>query len=125
MVISNVQKFFLVLGIFIIGLIIYLFGSVKIIEYLNEKNSIVSTIAQKIQIIESVKASDKLEFQRVGNATMDTYHKTVSELCRKQYFYLKTECELTDLSKSNLWTINKILETGIRKIIEVQDTQLE
>jgi|GEM_PF-3195011 len=121
----NKQKLFLIFVVAIIGLPIFLFSLPRLSDYLKEKDTILNVIVVKLQIVESIRISDQLELQSIANKTMNTYLLTTQELCKKQYFHLKTKCELSDLNKSNLHTLNAVLETGILDIVEAQKTVLE
>ncbi|MDP4011865.1 MAG: hypothetical protein Q8P72_06615 [Candidatus Roizmanbacteria bacterium] len=115
------QKLILISVIIIIGLPLFLFGTPRFSEYLKEKDAIINVIALKLQIVESIKTSDQLELQIIANKTLSTYLLTIQELCKKQYFQLKTNCELSDLNKSNLQTLSTVLEIGILEIVEAQE----
>lgn len=116
----KMPKMYLIPILFIIGILVFLFGSPQINEKLKEKNSILGIVLQKLEILESISKISTSEMQKIANDTQETYLKTMSELCRKQYFYLKTDCELSDLNKSNLLKLSQILETGILEIVEAE-----
>ncbi len=115
------QKLILILVVIIIGLPLFLFGTPRLSDYLKEKDAIINVITLKRQIVESIKTSDQLKLQIIANKTMGAYFFTIQELCKKQYFQLKTNCELSDLNKSNLQTLSAVLETGIFEIVEAQE----
>ncbi|MDA1316621.1 MAG: hypothetical protein O3B87_01195 [bacterium] len=116
----KLRKLFLVPIFILIGIPVFLFGTPRIIEKLNEKYYIEKNALQKLEIIESVSTTSTLEVQKIAKDTRGTYLETWLELCRKQYFNLKTDCKLSDLNKSNLRKLNQILETGILEIVEVE-----
>lgn len=109
---------------FIIGIIIFLFGSPHLDDFLNDKNDSINTISLKLQIVESIRSSDQPEMRQSALVTMNKYELAKEEICKKQYFYLKSECELRELNKSSLQRLNSLLEVGIQEIVEIQNTVL-
>lgn len=122
---KNIKKFLLLLIILVIGIGIFLFGSPHLEDFLNEKKDIIGTISIKLQIVESIQSSDQPEMQRSADVTMEKYKLKKEEFCKKRYFYLKSKCELRELNKSSLNTLNSLLETGILEMVEVQDSLQE
>ncbi len=121
---GTLKKILLPVIIFIIGVIIFLFGSPHLENFLNEKKDLINTITLKLQIVESIRSSDQPEMRQSADVTMKKYEIKKQEFCKKRYFYLKSECELRELNKSSLNTLNSLLEKGIQEIVEIQNEVL-
>lgn len=122
---GTLKKTLLFVIVFIIGIGIFLFGSPHLDDFLNEKKDILNTISIKLQIVESIQSSDQPEMRQTADVTMRKYSVMKQDLCKKRYFYLKSECELRELNKSSLNSLNSLLETGIQEIVAVQNSLQE
>ena len=119
------KKILLFIGVLTVGFFTFIFGSPRLDDYLKEKNTTINTVTTKLQIVDSVQSSKQPAMQQSANATMNKYALMKEELCKKQYFYLRSNCELTQLSKANLRSLNALLEQGIQDIVTTQNEVLK
>jgi len=119
---NPIKKF--IIYIVLLGIIFLFFqiltGPSSLTTTNNIVNPYIETINTQLQIINSLKTVDNHELSTLAQKKMEAYSNELKRLCRRQFLFLKQDCQLTDLSKQNLIILQEHLEMSIQELVDAQ-----